>query len=112
MESGIKGFAVLVFLLVLVVGPAMMFRGCLFSDTIQANAEHSAHTWIGEMFPEAQDVHIVCQGTDSDGNGYVTCSARIDNERLNIECYDYVAFDFGNTCRETTIIQGTGFRSR
>jgi Tfp pilus assembly protein PilV len=101
--------AVLFFILMVILIVFGRVSGCMFADTQRTNAVTEAHQWVHEMYPEvrSENVHIVCQGQDTDGNGYVTCSARVGEEHLNLECYAYVAMNIGdNTCREVTILQG------
>lgn len=104
--------AIAILCLLLVVVSAV-FRGCLFADTQRENADAAARTWVAEMYPEvpADGVHIICQGTDNDGNGYVTCSARVGEEHLSLECYAYVVLNPGdNTCREVSLMRQPGTR--
>lgn len=100
-------FVVGVTSLIMFLGFGALFSGCMtglfFADEQRRNAEEEARVWASEMYPDATegDVHVVCQGDDSDGNGYVTCSARIGDERVPLECYAYVWMNVGgNTCRE------------
>jgi len=116
-QSGMTVVELMIVVIILAMILAVVgfgLRSCLFAPEVRANASEEAHTWVHEMYPEvpADQVHIVCQGTDTDGNGYVTCSARVGEEHLSLECYAYVAVNPGeNTCREISLLRaGPGSR--
>lgn len=72
----------------------------------QDHAVAEAREWMQAMYPEvpAAQVHVSCQGTDSDNNGYVSCSVRAGETRVNLECYSYIVANPGHsTCREVVI---------
>jgi hypothetical protein len=54
----------------------------------QDHAVAEAREWTQVMYPEvpAEQVHVSCQGTDSDHNGYVFCSVRAGDTRIKLEC--------------------------
>lgn len=93
-----------------------IFVSCLgnvvWADDQRQHAEAEALSWISDMYPEETAPHVVCQGQDTDRNGYVTCSARLsDDTHLNLECYAWIMWNPGhNTCRE--IIPVRGYSSR
>lgn len=41
-----------------------------------AEASVTANTYYKDMYPEYSDFRVNCVGTDSDGDGYVSCSGR------------------------------------
>jgi hypothetical protein len=75
------------------------------ATTVHHNADDLAHQWIQEVFPpeEARTARVSCQSTDSDGNGYVSCTLNITREGeeqlVPIECHAYVMINLGDTCR-------------
>ena len=90
-----------------------LVTNCMFAGNIRRNAEGLANEWIAELYPEVQatDIHVSCQAADSDHNGYVTCSVRIAEERLNLECVAYTLVNPGNsTCREVVPMRSMGSR--
>lgn len=78
------------------------------SSVRHVNAEEAAHDWVQHMFPpeEAREARISCQSTDSDGNGYLSCTINVQqNGEANlipIECTSYVVDNYGDTCRTLT----------
>jgi hypothetical protein len=75
------------------------------ASTVQHNADDLAHRWVNAMYPaeEARTARVTCQATDSDDNGYVSCTLMITHEHeeqlIPIECHAYVALNWGDTCR-------------
>jgi hypothetical protein len=106
-----EGFIGVLIIIVGIVSVGSMFSSCLFADTQRHNAETEARVWVHEMFPDVpeEQVHISCQAQDTDQNGYVTCSSRVADERLSLECYAYVFMNIGgNTCREMIPVRAYG----
>jgi hypothetical protein len=58
--------------------------------------------WVHELYPEATNVRAICQATDSDFDGYVSCTVVVGDERIAIECSSTWARAAGSTCREAT----------
>jgi len=71
------------------------------------NAEGLAIEWAAAMFP-GKGASAICQGLDTDGDSYVSCTLRVGESRIPLDCYSYLSFAFGNTCRE----QQAGVRGR
>lgn len=74
--------------------------GCVF-DKAQAG-EEEAHAWAKKL--GADDVsRIVCNGTDSDGDGYVSCTLVYKTGgREQVECA-WGAFPWNSGCREPKV---------
>ena len=54
---------------------------CIGADT--SEAEGYAKTFVAKNFPGQQVVNIECQNADSDGNGYVSCTASVKDAKGN-----------------------------
>lgn len=67
------------------------------------NAVELAHQWSSEIYGE-DDVRISCQSTDSDSNGYVSCTVMHEDQLIPIECASYVLFNLGDTCRPLSVV--------
>lgn len=104
MNAPVSLFAVGVVLIILVAVGGYAWRAETAS-TVQSNANELAHQWVAAMYPpeEAAAARVTCQATDSDGNGYVSCTLMITHEHeerlIPIECHAYVAVNWGDTCR-------------
>ena len=94
----------LILLLFLLIGGSWAWQA-MTASTRHAHANELAEQWIDEVFPaeEARTAHASCQATDSDGNGYVSCTLNMtrngEEQLIPIECHAYVMVNFGDTCR-------------
>jgi hypothetical protein len=95
-------------LLVFIVGVAAVGGFPFLTASLRkSNAEGLAIEWAKAMFPGTSPTAI-CQGMDTDGDSYVSCTVRVSDQRIPLDCYSYTSFAFGNTCRE----QQAGVRGR
>lgn len=65
----------------------------------QSNAEGLALEWAAKIYP-GEKATSICQGTDSDGDGYVSCTVKVGQDRVPLDCHSYLYLALGNTCRE------------
>lgn len=80
----------------LMIGGALLLAGCFVQDTaaVERSADRNAKAWCGQMGLECSGVS--CSGRDSDGDGYVSCSAAVAGDVKAIECgYDMVVVPVG-----------------
>jgi Na+-translocating ferredoxin:NAD+ oxidoreductase RnfG subunit len=97
-------FIMLVVLALLALALSWLWQAMTASTTHQ-HANELAEQWIHEVFPpeEARTAHVSCQATDSDDNGYVSCTLNMtrngEEQLIPIECHAYVMVNFGDTCR-------------
>ncbi len=102
-DAGAK-FIVLVVLCVVIFGGSFAWNA-MTASTVHQHANELAEEWVGEVFPpaEARSARVTCQATDSDGNGYVSCTLNIERngeeQLIPIECHAYLVANFGDTCR-------------
>lgn len=75
------------------------------ASTTHEHAGELAARWVHESFTpeEARTARVSCQATDSDHNGYVSCTLNItrngEEQLIPIECNAYVVLNYGDTCR-------------
>lgn len=99
-----KMFATLCVVMFLLVGGICLFPYATASTTHE-NATNLAQVWVSEVFTaeEAATSRVACQATDSDDNGYISCTLNIErngeDQLIPIECNSYVFFNLGDTCR-------------
>ena len=75
-----------------------MTTGCLLAGNMGASkveAEKQAKQWAKEMGLEVKK--ISCNGSDSDGDGYVSCNFNVDGKITTYECAG--AFNLNQGCR-------------
>lgn len=66
-------------------------RGCTGRATA---AEDSMRNYIGKLYPDREIIGVVCTNVDTDGDGYVSCTATIDTDngpsvverQINAQC--------------------------
>lgn len=74
------------------------------STTRRENAITEAREWATTMYPNEHIVTVVCQGQDTNSDGYVSCTVRIGtNDPMPIECASYVLLNYNNGCRAARI---------
>jgi len=102
-DTGLKFWMVVA--IVVVLGGSGFLWQAMTAETVHTHADELAAQWVQQVFPpaEAQTARVVCQATDSDGNGYVSCTLNIqrngEEQLIPIECHAYVMANFGDTCR-------------
>lgn len=105
-----SGFTLVELIIVLVVIGMIgsMFLNCDavtgFAGERRARAENDAKTYVRELHPSWTNTRALCQSTDSDNDGYVTCTVistmnGTDTPEEGIECRASVYFDYARGCR-------------
>lgn len=90
-------------ILVLFVGGFASCVGCSVAlnattaDTVRDRAETDARAYAVQMHPGM--TRVLCQGVDSDGDGYVTCTLGDGREAVGIECRASLWMDYARGCR-------------
>lgn len=79
----------------------------------QGNAEKLAESYANRLYPDLKGRFATCQATDTDRNGYVSCTLRIvrgdgEEELIPLECNSYLFLNFGDTCRPVSALRGPG----
>lgn len=98
----------------LVAVSSVALSGCLFDNCTGANhdsAQAYAEQWTREM--GLASAHVNCAGSDSDANGYVSCTvAHKDNngavQTIPIECAIAHSMNGNNGCRAARIFPVNG----
>lgn len=83
----------------LIAGVVVASYPFLTAELRRSNAEDLALEWAEAMYPK-QTAGAICQGLDTDNDGYVSCTVKVGETRIPLDCYSYLSFAFGNTCRE------------
>lgn len=93
--------AIVLVLVLLVVGGV---RGC----TGRGAAEDSMREYVGKLYPGREIIGVACTNIDSDGDGYISCTATIDTDngpniverQINAQCATgFLSFNSG--CKAT-----------
>jgi len=93
---------------VLVVGGWLLITGyqSCTGTSRQANALKYAHEYAAQLYPGEQAT-AVCQQVDTDSNGYLSCTLRVGQQVLAIECADNYTIETNKGCRPVrAVIQG------
>lgn len=93
--------AIVAILIAVVIGGA---RGCAGRG---AAAEDSMREYVGKLYPGREIIGVSCTNVDTDGDGYISCTATIDTDngpevverQINAECATgFLSFNSG--CRQ------------
>lgn len=81
--------------------------GLISGPTVENRANEDAVSFVHQMRPEMSEVRAVCQPTDSDGDGYVTCtiSGTVNGVREmdSVDCRASFITEYQRGCRFTRI---------
>lgn len=113
-----RGFTLVEMVIVIIivyVFVSVLGVGCtsyLYADKARKRADSDALNYIRELHPDWTDVHAVCQSIDSDGDGYVACTAAAKDSAgsprdLPLECRHSVFFNYARGCRPMRAIINT-----
>jgi hypothetical protein len=97
------------FLAVLIGGVALYFSSITWmNDTRATRAQKIGHTYITKVYQEYAILGEICQGIDTDNNGYVSCTFRIGKvgveKEVNLQCPTYIKSFLGNECKATQMV--------
>lgn len=83
MFAKVRGFTLIELILVvaIIVICAMVIAPLFCSRGSSEKAEQSAREFYGKLYPDFSGIVIVCTGSDSDSDGYMTCSGRGTNDK-------------------------------
>lgn len=110
MNNSKSGFTLVELMIVLVIVCIVisLFASCDaitgFAGERRLRAENDAKTYVRELHPTWTNTRALCQSTDSDNDGYVTCTVISTVNGTNtpeegIECRASVYFDYARGCR-------------
>lgn len=83
MHSSSRGFPLIELMIVLAIFGifaaivAGNMGGCHTQDQIRSAVQSDANDFMTQMYPDAKNRTAVCVGSDSDGDGYVSCTGRV-----------------------------------
>lgn len=99
-NSSFETIIVLIIVGIFALGIVGKFASCACSGDRRANANTEARQYVRTMHPGWTRPVISCQGMDTDGNGYVTCTVGDGTDRTEaIECAAFVTVSFNEGCR-------------
>jgi ABC-type phosphate/phosphonate transport system permease subunit len=92
-----------------IIFAAVLAVAIFFASTVGVNKLRSARAgaqvtdFIGALYPSSTIVGKVCQGEDTDNDGYVSCAVTITSREnpLSVQCPTIMASFLGTTCRLT-----------
>ncbi len=99
----LRGFTLVEMLIVLVIIAVVLnvmgaaFGGC-GNEKIKKNAEEDALSYARTMHPRWERTVTLCQGSDSDGDGYVRCTIGDGTTTEAIECRTSLLTDYARGC--------------
>lgn len=104
-----KTLSIIIFLVVCGGLIASYFFSITFMNTIRAHrAEKIGHVYIEKVYKEYTILGELCQGVDTDSNGYVSCTFRIGKgeteKEVNLQCPTYIKSFLGNECKATQMV--------
>lgn len=104
-----KYFYLIGFLLIAIgLGFVFLMSVTLQNDIRAKRAEKIGQTYIEKVYQEYSILGEVCQGTDTDGDGYMSCTFRIGKRSLekevNLQCPTYIRSFLGNECKATQMV--------
>lgn len=96
-------------LAILVGGVALYFSSITWmNDTRALRAQKIGHKYITKVYQEYSLLGEICQGVDTDNNGYVSCTFRIGKmgteKEVNLQCPTYIKSFLGNECKATQMV--------
>ena len=78
------------------------------NDVRASRAVTIGHRYITQVYKEYSILGEICQGVDTNGDGYVSCTFRIGKEgvekEVNLQCPTFVKSFIGNECKATQMI--------
>ena len=113
-----KGFTLVELMIVVVV--VFVVAAVLYADEARKRADSDALTYIRELHPDWTELHAVCQSSDSDNDGYVSCTVAAKDSAgsprdLPLECRHSIFLDYARGCRPMRAIintRGVGYDQR
>lgn len=105
-----KKFFYFVLVLLIIAGIGYTFiMSITWKNNIRASrAEKIGHTYIEKVYKEYTILGEVCQGVDTDGDSYVSCTFRVGKEgvekEVNLQCPTYIKSFLGNECKATQMV--------
>ena len=109
----------IVFVIIVIFGTIVSAgcQSCGYADEARNRSNNDALAYVRELHPNWTEVRAACQSTDSDNDGYVSCTIvakRPDGSETQdegIECRHSVYFDYARGCRPMRVLMnGRGMR--
>lgn len=99
-----------VVVIVLVVGVGLYGYFILGNQMRASRGETTSAAYLQKMYSDYAILGKSCQGEDTDGNGYITCNARIKqdvggNEKtVTLQCPTFIKSFMATSCKEQGIV--------
>lgn len=71
-------------------------------ESNKRHAEEEARTFAADLYP-GQNHRVSCMSTDTDGNGYVSCTLIVREQPIPIECANRYSITRNTGCRPMRI---------
>lgn len=98
-----------IFLAVIVGGGVLYVSSITWINDVRAQrAGTVGNKYLAKVYQEYKVLGEICQGVDTDKNGYVSCTFRVgkDNveKEINLQCPTYIKSFLGNECKATQMV--------
>ncbi len=98
-----------IFFAVIVGTGALYLSSITWTNDIRAErAQKIGHKYITKVYQEYKILGEICQGVDTNTDGYVSCTFRIGKDTLekevNLQCPTYIKSFLGNECKATQMV--------
>lgn len=98
-----------IFLAVIVGGGVLYVSSITWINDVRAKrAGTIGNKYLAKVYKEYKVLGEICQGVDTDKNGYVSCTFRVgkDNveKEINLQCPTYIKSFLGNECKATQMV--------
>ena len=97
------------FILVIIGGIYLYISSVsLVNDTRAKRSVTMGHKYAEKVYKEYTILGEICQGVDTDSDGYVSCTFRISKDGLekeiNLQCPTFIKSFLGNECKTTQMV--------
>lgn len=96
--------------ILIIVGCGYLYISSItWMNDIRANRSVSmGHKYAEKVYKEYTILGEICQGVDTDNNGYVSCTFRISKDGLekeiNLQCPTFIKSFLGNECKASQLV--------
>lgn len=104
-----KNLYVLLCVVVIVGGGYLFVSSISFINDIRANRSvHMGHIYAEKVYKEYTILGEICQGVDTDNDGYVSCTFRLSKnaieKEVNLQCPTFIKSFLGNECKASQYV--------
>ena len=97
------------FILVVIGGIYLYTSSVSLINNIRAErAVTVGHKYVSKVYKEYLILGEICQGVDTDNNGYVSCTFRLSKDtvekEINLQCPTFIKSFLGNECKASQLV--------